>query len=114
MSVCSNTYACDLAGASHVQAIAENCPTPNIGNNETPPYFSRPDTSLEPDLLEDSGETEKSKFILNDALATLMTDDFYGELNNTPMGTSSILDSGAELDSCLWNNMPNFQLFNLP
>ncbi|KAH7677436.1 Homeobox-like domain-containing protein [Dioscorea alata] len=96
-------------GAYHVQATAENCRTPNIGNNETLPNFSRPDTSLETDWLEDSVETEESKFILNDALATLLSDDFYGELNNTPMETSSMLDSGAELDSCLWNNMPNFQ-----
>ncbi|XP_039128621.1 transcription factor MYB33-like isoform X2 [Dioscorea cayenensis subsp. rotundata] len=96
-------------GAYQAQATAENRRTPNIGNNETLPNFSRPDTSLETDWLEDSVETEESKFILNNALATLLSDDFYGELNNTPMETSSMLDSGAELDSCLWNNMPNFQ-----
>ncbi|KAJ0979066.1 hypothetical protein J5N97_014540 [Dioscorea zingiberensis] len=99
------------SGAGLIQVTADDCPTPNIGKNEDQPGFMRPDSLLETDCPEGITEAAKNQTILNNVLATLLSDDFHGE--SQPIGTSSVLDNSAELDSCPWNNMPHFQLSNI-
>ncbi|XP_057979970.1 transcription factor MYB33-like [Malania oleifera] len=68
--------------------------------------FSRPDTGLGSDWLEQGTGCSKDQGGMTDPIATFLGDDLNDEYKQMGAGGSSSLSQGWGLGSCAWNNMP--------
>ena len=78
--------------------------------------FSRPDLLLGSSWVDQSvGGVPKDQAMMNDAVATLFSDDFGNSYKNMAPGTPPTSSQGWGFGGCAWNNMPAVcQMSELP
>lgn len=90
-------------------AVAEQISTPNVEEKHvlSQTDFPEPEAVLGSGWLEESSQAGKDCFVSNDAIATLLDQDFCKDTKMVPAGASSNPLQGFGLESYPWNKMPD-------
>lgn len=104
-----------FAGCSVKAEPVDQVWTPD-GEKETSTQldFSRPDVLLGSNWIDQSTGGPKDQAMMNDAVASLFSDDFGNNYKNMASGTPTS-NQGWGLGCCAWNNLPPVcQMSELP